>query len=158
MAIPLSLAAALIPMSAKAMGKVGLAFLLLAGIGQVTGGLFDINFRLHGPAATVGIPSLCISAVPSTMNMAGRGDITAPPVWAAHLPWIIFALMLGAFALFASALSDAGIQMPAQSEPLQELPAGVSGCAGWANRLLFAACYFFTALAALSVLRLTPPK
>ena len=148
-----ALAAALTPLSSSAMGKIGLAFLLLAGIGQAMGGLFDINHKLHGPAAMIGIPSLCVAAVLLTMAMARRGDIAAPSMWAAHLPWISFVLMLGAFALFASALSGAGIQMSAQTEPLKELPAGVSGYVGWANRLLFAASYIWTALAALAVLK-----
>jgi Protein of unknown function (DUF998) len=149
-----ALAAALSPLSTSTMGKIGLAFLLLAGVGQLMGGLFDINHKLHGPAAMIGIPSLCAAAVLLTLAMARRGDIAAPPIWSSHLPWISFVLMLGAFALFASALSGAGIEMSAQSEPLKELPAGISGYVGWANRLLFAASYLWTALAALAVLRL----
>jgi hypothetical protein len=105
----------------------------------------------------IGIPSLCAAAVLLTIAMARRGDIAAPPVWSAHLPWISFVLMLGAFALFASALSGAGIQMSAQTEPLKELPAGVGGYVGWANRLIFAASYLWTVLAALPVLRLGAP-
>src|SRR5262245_29081011 len=88
---------ALWPLAATGLGKAGLAFLLLAGIGQVMGGAFDINHKLHGPAAMIGIPSLCIAAVLVTMAMVRHGDITAPPLWSAHLPWISFVLMLGAF-------------------------------------------------------------
>ncbi|MGZ9114953.1 MAG: DUF998 domain-containing protein, partial [Brevundimonas sp.] len=84
---------ALWPLSASTLGKAALAFLILGGIGQVMGGAFDINHKLHGPAAMIGIPSLCIAAVLVTMAMAGRADITAPPLWSAHLPWISFALM-----------------------------------------------------------------
>ena len=54
-----ALLAALWPASATTLGKVGLLFLLLAGIGQAMGALFDVNHPLHGAAAMIGIPSLC---------------------------------------------------------------------------------------------------
>jgi hypothetical protein len=147
-----ALLAALWPASATALGKVGLLFLLLAGVGQTLGALFDIKHALHGPAAMIGIPSLCLAAVLLNLALA-RSGFAAPPQWTAHLPWISFVLMLGAFASFFSALSSAGVDMSAQTEPLKELPAGVSGYVGWANRLLFATTYLWVALAALSVLR-----
>lgn len=148
-----ALLAALWPLSATALGKAGLVFLALAGVGQTMGALFDVNHKLHGPAAMIGIPSLCIAAVLVTMALSRRADVAAPPVWSAHLPWISFALMLGALAMFMSALKSAGVDMTAQTTPLRELPAGVSGYVGWANRLLFAATYLWAAFAALSVLR-----
>lgn len=141
------------PLGATALGKAGFAFLLLAGIGQVMGGAFDINHKLHGPAAIVGIPSLCVAAGLVTMAMARHGDIAAPPLWTAHLPWISFALMLAAFALFLSALTRAGVDLSAQTGPLADLPAGVSGYVGWANRLIFASTYLWVVLAALAVIR-----
>lgn len=148
-----ALAAAVRPWSAGALGTAGLMFLLLAGVGQTMGGLFDINHRMHGPAAMIGIPSLCVAAVLVTIALSRRAGIDAPPAWSAHLPWISFVLMLGAFALFFSSLKAAGIDMSGQSGPLAELPPGVSGYVGWANRLLFAASYLWTVLASLSVLK-----
>lgn len=148
-----ALVAALWPLSASTLGKIGLLFLVLSGVGQAMGGLFDINHRLHGPAAMIGIPSLCIAAVVLTMAMARHGGIAAPPTWSAHLPWVAFALMLGTFALFFSALKSAGVDVSAQTDPLTELPAGVSGYVGWANRLIFVASYLWTVLASLSVVR-----
>ncbi len=144
---------ALLPLANSTLGKIGLVFLFLAGIGQVMGALFDINHKLHGPAAMIGIPSLCIAAVLLTLAMARQTGFTAPPVWSAHLPWISFVLMLGALALFMQALQGAGVDLSAQSGPLKELPAGVSGYTGWANRLLFAASYLWTILASLAVMR-----
>lgn len=148
-----ALAAALWPISDTLLGKIGLAFLVLSGVGQVMGGLFDINHKLHGPAAMIGIPSLCIAAVIVTVALARRGDIAAPPTWSAHLPWIAFAAMIGALVLFMSSLKAAGVDVAAQSTPLQELPAGVSGYVGWANRLLFAASYLWVALTSMVVLQ-----
>lgn len=141
------------PLSATTLGKVGLGFLALAGIGQTMGALFDINHKLHGPAAMIGIPSLCIAAVLITMALSRRADVAAPPVWSAHLPWISFALMLGALALFFSTLQAAGVDVSTQTEPLSQLPEGVSGYVGWANRLLFVASYAWTSLTVLSVVR-----
>lgn len=148
-----ALAAALWPLSASALGTIGLLFLLLAGIGQTMGGLFDINHRLHGPAAMLGIPSLSVAAVLVTIALSRHPGIAAPPTWSAHLPWISFVVMLAAFALFFSSLKAAGVDMSNQSRPLAELPAGVSGYVGWANRLLFATSYLWTVFASLSVLR-----
>ncbi len=148
-----ALAAALWPLSGSSLGRVGLLFLLLAGIGQTMGGLFDNNHKLHGPAAMIGIPSLCVAALLLTIALSRRAGIVAPPTWSAHLPWISFVAMLGAFALFVSSLKAAGVDMSTQGKPLAELPAGVSGYVGWANRLLFAACYLWTVFASLSVLK-----
>lgn len=149
----IALLLALWPVSGSTLGKIGMLFLLLAGIGQVMGGLFDINHKLHGPAAMIGIPSLCIAAVLLTLAMARQPGFVAPPLWSAHLPWISFVLMLGAFALFMSALKGAGVDVSAQTTPLEELPAGVSAYVGWANRLLFAASYTWTILMSLAVMR-----
>lgn len=148
-----ALAVALWPVSASGLGRIGLLFLVLAGVGQAMGGLFDINHRLHGPAAMIGIPSLCIAAVVLTAAMSRRSGIDAPPMWAAHLPWIAFALMLGALALFVASLKSAGVDTSVQTPPLNELPPGVSSYVGWANRLIFLASYLWTVLAALSVLK-----
>lgn len=61
--------------------------------------------------------------------------------------------MLGAFVLFFSALKSAGVDLAARTGPLAELPAGVNGYVGWANRLVFASSYLWSVLAALSVIR-----
>jgi len=148
-----ALGAALWALVGGAPGKVGLLFLMLAGIGQIMGGMFDINHRLHGPAAMIGIPSLCVAAVLLTNMMSRRPDVQAPPAWSAHLPWISFALMIGTFVLFFMSLRAAGVDMSAQSGPLTELPAGVAGYVGWANRLLFVASYLWVVLASLAVVR-----
>jgi hypothetical protein len=148
-----ALIAALWPLRETTLGKLGLLFLLLAGIGQTMGALFDINHKLHGPAAMIGIPSLCIAALLITYALARQPGISAPPLWSAHLPWITVALMIGTFVLFFSSLKAAGVDMSGRSEPLKELPAGVSAYVGWANRLLFAASYLWAVLASVAVIR-----
>lgn len=148
-----ALAVALWPLSANTPGLVGLGLLCLAGVGQAMGGLFDINHKLHGPAAMLGIPALCAAAVVLTLAMARQSGLTAPPFWLAHLPWLSFVAMLGALFLFFGALKGAGVDMSAQTGPLQALPAGVSGYVGYANRLLFLTSYLWAVLAALAVIR-----
>lgn len=148
-----ALAGALWPLSQSTLGLVGLGLLCLAGIGQVMGGLFDINHKLHGPAAMIGIPALCAAAVVLTLALARQGGTVAPPLWSAHLPWLSFVAMLGALFLLFSALKGAGVDMAAQTGPLQALPAGVSGYVGFANRALFLTSYLWVALTALAVLR-----
>ena len=144
---------ALWPLHATTLGKIGLLFLVLAGIGQAMGAVFDINHKLHGAAAMIGIPSLCVAAVLITLALARRTDIVAPPLWSAHLPWISFALMIGALMLFFASLKAAGVDMAGQSTPLKALPAGVSGYVGWANRALFGAAYLWAALTSLAIVR-----
>jgi hypothetical membrane protein len=148
-----ALVAALWPLSVTTLGKVGLGLLFLAGIGQLMGGLFDINHKLHGPAAMIGIPSLCAAAVVCTIAMARRDDIAAPPIWSAHLPWIAFVIMIAALFLLFSSLKAAGVDVSAQSKPLEELPHGVSGYVGWANRFLFLASYLWAAIASAAAVR-----
>ena len=148
----LGLVVALRPLAGTRLGRAGLAFLIMAAVGQIMGGLFDINHPLHGPAAMIGIPSLCVAAVLLTRALAQRTDIAAPPRWSAHLPWISFALMLGAFVMFFTALQAAGVDMSGQTGPLRELPSGVSGYVGWANRLLFATTYAWAALISRAVI------
>jgi hypothetical protein len=150
-----ALAGALWPLRATALGKIGLIFLVLASIGQAMGALFDINHKLHGPAAMIGIPSLCVAAVLITLALERRPDIAAPPQWVAHLPWMTFTLMIGMLVLFFSALKAAGVDMSGQSAPLKELPAGVSGYVGWANRAFFAAAYLWAVLTSIAVIQST---
>ena len=66
-------------------------------------------------------------------------------------------VMLAAFGLFVWSLSAAGVDMSKQSGPLAELPPGVSGYVGWANRLLFAASYLWVVLASWCVLKAGQP-
>lgn len=147
-----ALALALWPLAASTLGKVGLAFLVLAGIGQVLGAVFDINHKLHGPAAMLGIPSLCIAAVALTLAMSRRSDLTAPPMWSAHLLWISFVIMLIGVAVFFAALKAAGVDM-SQGQPLARLPNGVTGYVGWANRFFFFTAYLWVVLTSLALLK-----
>jgi hypothetical protein len=130
------LAAGLSPLGDTTLGKVGLAFLFLAGLGEIMAAFFDINHRMHGPAAMIGIPSLPIAAVLLTLAINRRAGAGLVPMWTAHLTWVSVVLMAVAMGVFMSSLSRAGVNLGAQAGPLRELPQGVIAFSGWANRLL----------------------
>lgn len=123
-------------------GKIGLAFLILAGIGEAMAAFFDVQHNLHGVAAMIGMPSLPVAAILTSISL-GRN-----PAWAsakkkirltAHLTWISIVLMtIGVMVLF-DGFSRAGIDMDSGKAP-ETLPAGVIAFAGWTNRLLIV-CY-----------------
>jgi hypothetical protein len=146
-----ALLVALWPLTGSKLGKIGLLMLCLGGLGQLMGGLFDIDHKLHGPAAIIGIPAMCGSTVLVTMAWARLGGIEAPPTWSAHFPWISFVLMIGGFALFFSSLKAAGIDVSGRAGPLERLPEGVWTFVGWANRLIFVSSYVWNVFAALAV-------
>ena len=149
----LALARALGPSGSGGLGRVGVAFLVLAGIGEMMAAVFDINHPLHGLAAMIGIPSLPIAALLITRARRRADHATAPPAWAAHLTWISFVLMGLAMAAFMGSLSGAGVDLSTQTGPLAALPTGVTSFVGWANRLLVLAYLAWVALAALPIVR-----
>lgn len=151
-----ALLVALAPHVSGWMGILGLGLLVLAAVGQAMGGIFDINHKLHGLAAMIGIPTLCIAAILLTLSLARNPGISAPPLWLAVLPLISFVLMIVALITFFSALKAAGIEMSPNAAPLKELPEGVTGYVGWANRALVLTACLWVAMAALNVIRAQP--
>lgn len=146
----IALAFALQPSVSGWVGAAGLVFLVLAGVGEAMGGVFDINHRLHGAAFAIGAPALPIAAILLTIAMRRSG--LEIPAWPAALPILSVILMGVSMAMLFSSLKAAGITMSADSQPLAALPDGVSAWNGWANRLLFAAYYLWVILAAKAVL------
>lgn len=146
-----ALAVALRPLWSNWLGRFGLVFLFLAGVGEMMGGLFDLNHPLHGAAFAIGVPSLTLAAILVTLALRRRG--VDMPMWPAHLVWISFVLMAATMVLFFIALGRAGIDVSAQTGPLAALPEGVTAYNGWANRLLFAASYLWLVVAGRVALR-----
>jgi hypothetical protein len=139
---------ALSPLAATWLGVLGLGFLVLAGVGQLMGGLFDVNHKLHGAAFAIGIPSLVIAAI--LLTMAGRRTGLDLPLWAAALPLLSVVLMAASMMMLFSSLKASGIEMAAGAQPLDVLPVDAIAWNGWANRLVFAAYYGWVVLAALA--------
>jgi hypothetical membrane protein len=148
-----ALAVAVWPIRATWLGRFGLVFLVLAGFGQMMGGIFDLNHPLHGVAFAIGVPSLTVAAILVTLALRRSGVDIA--MWPAHLSWISFVLMAVTMVLFITSLSRAGIDVSAQTGPLGAMPEGVTPYNGWANRLLFATSYLWLILAGRATSRQT---
>lgn len=123
-------------------GKIGLALLVLAGIGEAMAAAFDVRHSLHGLAAMIGMPSLPVAAVLISISLVKN------PTWApvkkrimltAHLTWVSILFMTIAVMLLFAGFSDAGIDMSSGKAP-ETLPDNVIALAGWANRLMIL-CY-----------------
>jgi hypothetical protein len=136
-----ALAVALRSLRTTWLGRVGLLFLVFAGVGQLMGGLFDLNHPLHGVAFAIGVPSLTLAALLVTLALRRSGADIA--MWPAHFSWMSLVLMAATMVLFLASLSAAGVEVSGQSGPLAALPEGVTAYNGWANRLLFAASYLW---------------
>lgn len=118
-------------------GKIGLGFLIAAGVGEAMASVFDINHPLHNLAAMIGIPSLAIAAILISVSLGSTQAWTASKkvlLWTANLTWMSLALMAAAFAILIVTYTQAGGDMTAGV--ITTLPAGVIALVGWANRLL----------------------
>jgi hypothetical protein len=118
-------------------GKIGLFFLVAAGVGEAMASVFDITHPLHSVAALIGIPSLAIAAMLISVSL-GRVPAWHPAkkllLWTANLTWISLALMAASFAILIFTYTRAGGDMSAGV--ITTLPPGVIAVVGWANRLL----------------------
>jgi len=119
-------------------GKIGLVFLIAAGIGEVMASVFDINHPLHGLAAMIGIGSLPVAALLISVSL-GRTQAWAVAEKAllltANLTWMSVLLLAATFAILIVTYTQAGGDMTAGAE-VTVLPPGVIAFVGWANRLL----------------------
>ncbi len=137
-----ALAYAIWPQVKTTGGKIGLVLLVVAGVGEAMGGLFDINHPLHGLAALIGIPTFPIAAMlisvslVSTQPWAGSRKAL---LWTANLTWISVLLMAAAFIVMIVTFTQSGAEMPAEGAVVTTLPAGVIAFVGWANRFLVVA-------------------
>jgi Protein of unknown function (DUF998) len=149
------LAYALYPLATTWPSKLGVLFLVIAGIGEAMAAAFDINHPLHMHAAILGMNGLPIAALLIGISFARSGHWGASRrlmLRISQLPWISVVLMSIAMALFFTGLSRSGIVITPDSRPLAELPAGVMAIGGWANRFLILS-YCIWAIAAAWTLR-----
>lgn len=130
-------------------GKIGVAFLFAAGVGEAMASVFDITHPLHGVSALIGIPSLPVAAMLISKSLVRSPEWSTarrPLLWTAHLTWISLLLMAAAFALLISTYQRAGGDLSAG--PITTMPAGVIAVIGWANRLLVLAYCLWVATGA----------
>lgn len=139
-------------------GKIGLLFLVLAGIGEAMAAAFDVRHPLHGLAAMIGMPSLPIAALLISYSLK-RKEAWAPArkriLLTAHLTWISIVLMTAGVMLLFDGFAKAGVDMSSGTAP-ERLPEGVIAIAGWTNRLLIIA--YCTWVITVAAHRRTPGK
>lgn len=127
--------------------RAGAVLVGLAGVGELMGGLFDVNHPLHGAAFGLGVPSLALGAMVVGVSLARRDG----KLWlalASQLPWMSIVGMAGSFALCFSTAEAVGITLSPDLEPWTVVPDGVIAVMGWANRLLVVTYLGWAALVA----------
>jgi hypothetical protein len=138
-----ALAAALWPYATTTASKIGIGFLVAAGVGEAMAALFDIKHPLHGVSAMIGTPSLVIAALLLSyglVRLPGWSDSRAALLATAHATWITFVLMAVCVGImFATIGPDATPENPGPDAILVQ---------GYANRLLVVAYCVWAIVAA----------
>jgi hypothetical protein len=120
-------------------GKVGLYFLVAAGIGEAMASIFDINHALHNVASLIGIPSLAVAAMlisKSLVKDEAWVNARKSLLWTANLTWVSILLMAVTFAIMIATFIQTGGDMTVDSTTVTTLPEGVIALVGWTNRFL----------------------
>jgi Protein of unknown function (DUF998) len=120
-------------------GKVGLWFLVVAGIGEAMASVFDVRHEIgHGIAGLLGVIGFPIAALLLTVALdrnetwrSARKSL----LWIANLSWISVVLLVVTLAVMTLQMARInGGHLP-QHAP-KSLPAGVLALDGWADRLI----------------------
>lgn len=123
--------------------KFGVVLLFVTGIGSIMGGLFDVQHKLHGLSFGIGVPFLPIGALLISYHLMKKAEWqnhSTSLLLSSHSIWISLILMAVSMFLLFSSLKATGIANGPDAAPMSELPKGVIGINGWANRLLVL-CY-----------------
>jgi hypothetical protein len=82
--------------------KIGLGFLIAAGVGEAMASVFDINHPLHELAGMLGVLGLPVAAMLISARL-GRTPEWAPAkkllLWTANLTWLCLVMMVVALAI-----------------------------------------------------------
>jgi hypothetical protein len=135
--------------------RIGLAALVVSGVGQAAAAAFDLNQpALHDLAGVLGIVALPLGAVLISRSLAHEtawSSANRQLRWSAHLTWISvvvfvlsFPLMMATFVLAMGALPSA---------PPKELPHGVVAIVGWTDRLLILSAWGWVSVTAWHAIR-----
>jgi hypothetical protein len=120
-------------------GRVGLWFLIIAGVGEAMASVFDINHPLgHGIAGLLGVIGFPIAALLLSVAL-GRNEAWStarrPLLWLANLSWISVVLLIAALATMTMQMARLnGGRLPEHAP--KSLPPGVLALDGWADRLI----------------------
>lgn len=142
-------------------GKVGLWFLVIAGLGEAMASIFDITHDTgHSIAGMLGMGGFPIAALLLSVSLgrtqAWRGARSLL-LWIANLNWISVVLLVATLVLMTVQFAQAnGGQLP-QHAPTS-LPAGVLGLDGWADRLFVLSNCLWVFVAAWQAMKLSGQK
>jgi len=120
-------------------GRLGLWFLIIAGVGEAMASIFDVKHPIgHGVAGLLGVIGFPIAALLLSVAL-GRNETWStarrPLLWIANLSWISVVLLIAALATMTMQMARInGGHLP-QHAP-KSLPAGVFALDGWADRLI----------------------
>jgi hypothetical membrane protein len=120
-------------------GKIGLGFLITAGVGQAMASVFDINHPLHTVAEILGFYGFPVAAMLISVSLSRTQLWSASKrvlLWTANLTWVILVLMIAALIGMIVTYTQAGGDLNAGV--VAGLPPGVIAVVGYANRLLIA--------------------
>ena len=118
---------------------IGLTLLLISAVGEIMGGLFDIQHKLHGMAFMLGVPALPIAALLISYQLVqldGWSNHRSVILWSAHVTWISLVIMGIAMGVMMAGFKKAGLPMEQNAPVPDKVPDGVIALAGYANRLL----------------------
>ncbi len=120
-------------------GKVGLWFLIIAGMGEALASAFDITHEIgHGIAGVLGVIGFPIAALLLSIALGHNETWDTPRkalLWIGNLSWISVVLLAATMAAMVMQLARAnGGHLP-QHAP-KSLPPGVLALDGWADRLI----------------------
>lgn len=141
--------------------KFGVVLLFVTGIGAMMGGLFDVQHKLHGLSFGIGVPFLPLGALLIAYHLIQQEvwqDHRTVLLLSSHSIWISLVLMAVSMFVLFSSLKATGIAYGPDSPPLSELPKGVIGISGWANRLLVLCYILYPVVLARIVLGITTLK
>lgn len=138
-------------------GKVGLWFLVIAGIGEALASVFDITHDTgHSIAGVLGVGGFPIAALLLSVSLGHLHEWHSTKkllLWIANLSWISVVLLGATLVLMTVQFIHAnGGQLP-QHAPTQ-LPAGVLGLDGWADRLIVLSNCLWVCVAAWQTMKL----
>jgi hypothetical protein len=121
-----ALAVAIWPLARTGAGRLGIFFLVAAGLGEAMASVFDINHPLHGLAGALGIIGLPVAAMSISLTLVripGWTNAKQALLWTANLTWVSLVLMMAALTV-----AIAGHSRPAGKRP--------PNLVGYPNRLL----------------------
>jgi hypothetical protein len=127
-------------------GKLGLGFLIAAGVGEAMASVFDINHPLHNLAGMIGVLSLPAAAMLISVRLVrtpawlgGRKML----LWTANLTWASLVLMFAALFIMIRGYTLFGNRLI---------------FVGWANRLLVVVYCVWVVTVAVQALKLRRPR